>query len=94
MVFQDNELISTIRNEKWRTTMNIFDHRQFVASGGWSTFTMQYWSAGFAYWMVGGTSLFFKQSLQKGFLWNNKDLALINVSAIVLGYFLGRSMGI
>lgn len=64
----DYEIVSTIRNERWRTKMNVFEHRLFEVAGGWSTFAMQYWSAGFTFWLAGGNVFFLKQCLSMNFI--------------------------
>lgn len=55
---------------------------------------MQFWTAGFSFWLAGGNLLFVKQCLSLGFLKKNLHTVLLTYAAGAGGYLVGRSVGI
>ena len=90
MVFQDNEIVSTIRTEKYRRTMDVFKHRQFVASGGYPTLAVAL-TAGAAGCYAAGGSLGLYLNITRQF---NGPLLAAATGGLLAGYLAGKQVGI
>ena len=93
MVFQDNELIGTIRVDKWRSKMNIFQTRKFNAAGGYPTSVLAFSSGAFMYHFAGGNIGHLKNILTPQR--NNAVLLTAcsaGLAAYIAGYYVGTVM--
>ena len=90
MVFQDNNIGSTIRNEKYRRTMDVYSNRVFIAKGGYPTYALSLVFGVAGCYAAGGSFGLYLNATRQF----NGPLLAAATGGLLAGYFIGTQVGL